>query len=113
MPLRKTVRNLGLVLTLLVRGVVLVWRNRKPSFRRIPPRPPPSRPSSFQLQDCAFFNLPREVRDLIYRHYWTLHPRLSASREHLANPLSMRLHYDGRESADNSAKKFYWDTYEH
>jgi hypothetical protein len=80
------------------------------SFRLLPPRQPPTPPAFYHTQDSPFLNLPREIRDLIYHHYWTLHPHLSASRAQALNAFSMRLHYEGRNSADNpDTRPIYWN----
>jgi hypothetical protein len=87
---------------------------RKRSFRLIPPRQPPSHPLVYQTQDSPFFNLPREVRDLIYHHYWTEHACLSASRVSDTNPSCMRPHYEGRNAQDDPKIRkpsFRWQSY--
>jgi hypothetical protein len=71
------------------------------TFRLLPSRQPPSSLFIYQAHDSPFLYLLREVRDLVYHYYWTLHPHLSISRAQTMNPFFMRLYYEGRNSVDN------------
>jgi hypothetical protein len=57
-------------------------------------------------QNISFFDLPREIRDQIYHHYWTANPKHVALRTP-SHPFTVRLNYAKRPEI---TREFYVET---